>query len=74
MNVHWGKGLPDYFTHAVECKNFDTVNIDGLYEQGTVYDNTGTSTIYLHKGKTSNVKEVTSTDKNKKLVWQDDNN
>ena len=74
MNVHWGKGLPDYFTHAVECKNFDTVNIDGLYEQGTVYDNTGTSTIYLHKGKTSNVKEVTSTDKNKKLVTKDDNN
>ena len=71
MNVNWGKELPDYFTHAVECTNFETVTIDGLHEQLPDDSNTGTSTIYLHKGKASNVKEVTSTSKNKKLVTKD---
>lgn len=72
MNVHWGKGLPGYFTHAVECTNFERVTIDGLHEQMPGNSNTVTPTIYLHKGKTSDVKGVTSTDKSKKLVIKDD--
>jgi parallel beta-helix repeat protein len=71
MNVNWGKGLPDYFTHAVECTNFENILIDGLHEQIDGKNNTTNSTIYLHKGKTSIVKEVSSTNKNKKLLIKD---
>jgi hypothetical protein len=71
MNINWAKGLPSYFTHSVECKNFENVIIDGLHENLTGGNNTEMSTIYLHKGKTFNVKGVTSTDKNKKLVTED---
>ena len=72
MNVYWGKELPGYFTHAVECTNFEKVTIDGLHEQLSGSTNTGMSTIYLHKGRTSDVKGVTSTDKSKKLVMKDE--
>ena len=72
MNVYWGKGLPDYFTHAVECKNFEALTVEGLHEKLSDKNNRKASTIYLHKGKTFNVKGVTSTDKNKKLVIKDD--
>ena len=72
INVFWGKELPGYFTHAVECTNFERVTIAGLHEQLPGNTHTGTSTIYLHKGKTSEVKGVTSTDKSKKLVMKDD--
>lgn len=72
MNVHWGKGLPDYFTHAVECANFETVTIDGLHERLPGSSNTLMSTIYLHKGKTCDVKGVTSTDKSRRLAVKDD--
>jgi polygalacturonase len=71
MNINWAKGLPSYFTHSVECKNFENVIIDGLHENLTGGNNTEMSTFYLHKGKTFNVKGVTSTDKNKKLVTED---
>jgi hypothetical protein len=71
MNVYWGSGLPAYFTHAVECKNFETVIVDGLHEKTSANSNRTMPTIYLHKGKTSDVKEVSSTGKNKKLVIKD---
>ena len=71
MNVYWGKELPAYFTHAVECKNFESIIIDGLHEQLPADNNTGAATIYLHQGKTSDVKGVTSTGKDKKLVIKD---
>ena len=72
MNVYWENGLPDYFTHAIECRNFETLTVDGLHEKLSEKDNNKASTIYLHKGKTSDVKGVTSTAKNKKLVIKDD--
>lgn len=72
MNVHWEKGLPAYYIHAVEMKNFETVIIDGLNEESADNSNNGMSTVYLHKGKSPSVKGVTSTVKNKKLVLIDD--
>jgi parallel beta-helix repeat protein len=72
MNVYWGNGLPDYFTHAVECTNFESLTVEGLHEKLPDKSNSGTSIIYLHKGKTSAVQGVTSTAKNKKLVIKDD--
>ncbi|MFI5188286.1 MAG: glycoside hydrolase family 28 protein [Chitinophagales bacterium] len=72
MMVHWGKELPDYFTHAVECENFENMIIDGLQEQAQDNKHVAATTVYLHKGKTSNVKGVTSTDSGKTLVLKDD--
>lgn len=71
MNVNWEKGLPSYFTHAVEIKNFETVTIDGLHEESPGNDNTAASTVYLHKGKTSSINGISSTIKNKKLIIKD---
>lgn len=68
MNINWGNGLPDYFTHAVECKTVETLTIHGLHENFAGKSNSATSTIYLNKAKTSDVTDVTSTDKSKKLV------
>ena len=73
MNVYWGSGLPDYFTHAVECKNFETIVIDGLHEKTSANSKRTMPTIYLHKGKASVVKGVTSTIKNNKLLIKDNN-
>ncbi len=70
--VHWEKGLANYFTHAVEMKSFETVIIDGLHEKSASNSNNGMSTVYLHKGKNPSVKGITSTVKNKKLVMMDD--
>jgi polygalacturonase len=72
MNVNWGKDLPDYFTYSIECKNFEDVTIEGLHEKFSDNNNRATSAIYLHKGKTSDVKGVTSTATNRKLVMKDD--
>lgn len=71
MNVFWEKGLPSYFTHAVELKNFETVTIDHLYEASQGARNI-MATVYLHKGKGSEVKGITSSTANKKLVVVDD--
>jgi len=71
MNVFWENGLPSWFTHAVEVKNFETVIVDGLHEEA---GNNNVSAIYLHKGKNSETKEISSTSKNKKLVLIDDKN
>ena len=68
MNVYWEKGLPSYFTHAVEVKNFERVKIDGLHEES--FNNN--LVVYLHKGKEPDVKGVSSTSKNKKLVVLDE--
>jgi len=68
MDVHWGKGLPSYFTHSIECGNFETITIDGLNEQTEDNNHQATPTVYLHDGKGANVKEISSTDKGKKLV------
>lgn len=68
MNVYWEKGLPSYFTHAVEVKNFERLTIDGLHEERA-----GTNpVIYLHKGKGGMINRVSSNVKNKKLVLIDD--
>jgi polygalacturonase len=74
MNVNWGNGLPDYFSHAVECENFETLTVGGLHEKLFGKGNGGTPTIYLHNGKISDIKGVTSTDKNKKLIIKDSKN
>jgi hypothetical protein len=68
MNVHWGKGLPSYFTHSIECTNFDMITIDGLSEQTEDNNHAARPTVYLDGGKKSNVKEISSTDSGKKLV------
>jgi polygalacturonase len=68
MNVYWGEGLPSYFTHAVELKNFERVKIDGLNESSS----SNIPVVYLHKGKEPEVKGVSSTAKNRKLVLIDD--
>lgn len=67
MNVYWEKGLPSYFTHAVEVKNFERVRIDGLIEES--YSNK--PVVYLHKGMGTDVKSVNSSVKNKKLILTD---
>jgi hypothetical protein len=74
MNVYWGNGLPDYFTHAIECRNFEALTVEGLHEKLFGKGNGGTPTIYLHNGKISDIKGVTSTDKNKKLIIKDSKN
>jgi polygalacturonase len=67
MNVYWEKGLPSYFTHTVEVKNFERLTIDGLHEERA-----GTNpVIYLHKGKGEIINRVSSNVKNKKLVLID---
>ncbi len=71
MNVHWGKGLPGYFTHAVECDDYENITIDGLHEQAEDDTHNLSATIYLHNSKTSNIKGVTSTGNKKKLVLKD---
>lgn len=68
MNVHWEKELPSYFTHSIECANFETITIDGLHEQTEDNNHKATPTVYLHGGTRTNVKEISSTDKGKKLV------
>ncbi|WP_202552345.1 glycoside hydrolase family 28 protein [Ginsengibacter hankyongi] len=72
VHINWAKGLPSYFTHSVECRNFESVIIDGLHENIGGKGRNKVSTLYLHKGKTSIVKGITSTDKNKRLVIKDD--
>ncbi len=72
MNVFWANGLPEYFTHAVDCENFANLTVEGLHENLTGNNNKEAATLYLHKGKTSGVKGVTSSDKTKKLVLKDD--
>ncbi len=72
MNVNWGKELPRYFTHSVECKNFENATIDGVHEQFSDNSNKATSVIYLHRGKTSGVKDITSTDVNRTPVIKND--
>jgi hypothetical protein len=68
MNVHWNNGLPSYFTHSIECTNFETITIDGLSEQTEDNNHRTTPTVLLEGGKRPNVKEISSTDKGKKLV------
>ncbi len=72
INVFWANGLPDYFTHAVECENFENLTVDGLHENITGNNNKEAATIYLHKGKTSDVRGITSSDKTKKLILKDE--
>ena len=72
MNVFWSNGLPDYFMHAVECENFENLTVNGLHENLTGNNNKEAATIYLHKGKTSDVKGVTSSDKTKRLILKDE--
>lgn len=67
MNVFWEKGLPNYFSHAVEVENFESVTVDRLHEEG----GSNVATIYLHKGKGTDVKQITSSNK-KKLIVTDD--
>jgi polygalacturonase len=69
MNVFWEGGLPSWFTHAIEIKNFETVIVNGLHEESA---KNNAATIYLHRGKGSEVKEISSTSKNKKLLLVDD--
>ncbi len=72
LNVHWGEGLPDYFNHAVECSDFEMLTIDGLYEQLPADSKAGSgSTVYLSNGETDNIRDITSTDKKKKLIQKD---
>lgn len=68
MNVYWEKGLPSYFSHAVEVKNFEIVKIDGLHEESL----NNNPVVYLHRGKEPEVKGVSATSKNKKLVVIDE--
>lgn len=72
MTLHWGKGLPSYFTHAVECEGFENMIIDGLQEQAEDNKHASAVTVYLHKGKVAVVNGVTSTDSGKKLLIRDD--
>lgn len=71
-NVYWANNLPAYFTNAVECENFEAVNIDGLHEHLQDSSKRNIPVIYLHKGKDSNIKSITTTLKNKKLIVEDD--
>lgn len=72
LNVLWKAGLPSYFNHSVECDNFGTTNIDGVHEQFINGNTTGNdTTVYLHNGALVYVKNVTSTNKNKKPVLRD---
>jgi polygalacturonase len=71
LNVFWEKGLPSWFTHAVEIKNFETVIVNGLHEVSAA-DNNNAATSYLHRGKGAEVKEISSSSKNKKLILNDD--
>jgi polygalacturonase len=72
MIVCWETGLPSYFNHAVECTDFGTVTIDGVHERLPKDGHAGSaSTVYLHKGGTAHIKNITSTDKMKKLILND---
>ena len=69
MNIIWGKGLPSYFNHAIECTDYGRVIIEGVHEQISKDSRAGAaSTIYLHKGGHAYVKNITSTDEKKKLI------
>jgi Glycosyl hydrolases family 28 len=73
LHVRWGAGLPAYFTHAVECRDYERVSIGGVEEQVDLNGSAGRlSTVYLHRGMVAHVKDVFSTDDKKKLVEEDD--
>jgi len=71
MVVHWAAGLPDYFTHAVECEHSDHLSIDDLQERADDDRHASNVTVYLHRGKMPIVKNVSSTDRQKKLIVND---
>jgi len=68
FTVSWDKGLPSWFTHAVEVENFEALTVDGLHEATS---NNKNPVLYLHKGNGANVKEVTSKLGGKKMVLTD---
>jgi Glycosyl hydrolases family 28 len=70
LNVNWEKDLPDYFTHALEIENYEFVTLDGLHEESANHE-TGTATVFLHKGKNAVVKGISSAIKNKVLIAKD---
>ena len=72
FSIHWKKGLPSYFRHAIECKNFDGLNIDGLQEflPDDRKDLMG-NTIFLQKGRNEYLQKISSSNADKKLIRKD---
>jgi polygalacturonase len=72
LAVHWGSGLPAYFTHAVECSGFESLTLDGVREQPAKDGMAGSSSVvYLEKGGTAVLRDIFSTDAGKKPVLTD---
>lgn len=60
LRVHWGEQVPGYFTHALECTNFDGVSIEGLRQQGVPAPAKKQPVVYLHDGKNASVHRIVS--------------
>jgi polygalacturonase len=71
MNVTWDKGLPNYFTNAVELKNYEQLYIDGLHVHGT--PEKLLPAVYLHKGTGAHLQGIVPFQKNGKSVIFDNN-
>ncbi|HEX4851206.1 MAG TPA: glycosyl hydrolase family 28 protein, partial [Puia sp.] len=73
FTVRWEEGLPLYFKHAIECKNYDGVNVDGLREFLPVdRKDLMSETIYLHKGRKDDLGKINTSTPNKRLIRKDD--
>jgi hypothetical protein len=60
LRVQWGEHVPAYFTHALECTNFDGVSIEGLDQQGVSAPAGKQAAVYLHDGKNASVHRIVS--------------
>jgi len=58
LRVTWGKQLPDYFTHALECEHFSGVTIDGLDMRGSAVPSKRQSVVYLQTGEKANCRNI----------------
>jgi parallel beta-helix repeat protein len=60
LRVQWGPHIPGYFTHALECTNFNGVSIEGLNQQGISTPEKKQPVVYLHDGKNASVRGIVS--------------
>jgi polygalacturonase len=71
MNVTWDKGLPAYFSNAIELKNYNGVNIEGVHAEGA--PEKLLPVVYLHTGTGAHLQGITPFLKNGKSVMFDKN-
>jgi polygalacturonase len=72
VQVNWGQKLPSYFTNAVECTQFKTVKINGLYERGVLDSPKITGpVVYLYNGQNADVKNITTEENKRTFLLQE---